>query len=260
MQRSNLRFFWILPLLLALGCSSDEIRTEETYSILGQVLDETGEPAADVPVCLLFAVPTEGFDWPPEGIRGVVDELVDSMRVNRPNPAIDITHIVFQIAEPGQCALRILDGDGSLVRTLLEDYPVQVGNYEVTWNLRDEEGIRLPNGIYRSRLELVRQDSMKRFISEPILINFVAPSDFEPNVVTDGEGGFEIPYRDLHIGAEIPSTMDSSTPEAWYTLPDSLWLQAGGSHAWTRLKVKIDNLDSNQSVTLQLPPPRGGQR
>lgn len=255
MERHNLRLLWILILLPALGCSSGDIQTEETYSILGQVLDEAGDPAADVPICLLFAVPSSEPGWPPEDYRGVADDFVDSLRVNHPNPAIDITHIAYQIVEPCICSLRILDGHGSLVRTLLEDYSAQVGQYESTWNLRDDEGVRLPNGIYHSRLELVRQDSMKRFISEPILINFIATSDFEPYVQTDGEGRFEIPYDDLHIGAEIPYTTDFSTPETWYTLPDSLWIQAGGSQAWTRLKVQVADLVSNQSVTLQLPAP-----
>jgi hypothetical protein len=247
------RAFLVLILLLTMGCGTNNVTPEETYSIQGEVLDRGGDPMADVPISILFALDGSDADWPPEGLVLRTATFTDTLLQNHPNPAIDITWIAYRITRSSLCSLRILDGHDNLVRTLIDDQVVDfIGNHEIMWNLKDEAGDRIPNGLYRARLDLVQDDSMKRFISAPILVNNLTTYNAVPNVVSDAEGRFEIPYADLHVGSEIPFTTHSSTPEAWHTLPDSLWLQTNVSGDWTRFKVKLDATDANLPVILQL--------
>lgn len=68
-----------------------------------------------------------------------------------PNPLRDSTTLRFYIAERAPVSLRIFDPTGRLVRTLLDwEYPA--GSHDVTWDGRNDHGVRVPGGVYLCRL------------------------------------------------------------------------------------------------------------
>ena len=70
---------------------------------------------------------------------------------NFPNPFNPTTEIVFTMARAGQAALRIYDGQGRLITTLL-DGGVREGENRVTWDGRDTSGQAMATGVYFYRL------------------------------------------------------------------------------------------------------------
>jgi len=79
-----------------------------------------------------------------------------------PNPFNPHTRIRFILAR-GECTdLSVFDAIGRRVRSLLADYPLDSGSYELTWDGRDDQGRELPSGLYFCRLETGnRKESIK---------------------------------------------------------------------------------------------------
>jgi hypothetical protein len=68
-----------------------------------------------------------------------------------PNPFNPRTTIAFELADPGQIALAIVDLRGRLVR-VLESGPRPTGRHQATWDGLDREGRAVPAGTYFCRL------------------------------------------------------------------------------------------------------------
>jgi hypothetical protein len=82
---------------------------------------------------------------------------VGSLGQNYPNPFNPETTIRFEVpgGENGRAhvSLRVYDLRGRLVRTLVDE-ELLPGRHEVVWDGRDEEGRRVPSGLYLYRLGL----------------------------------------------------------------------------------------------------------
>jgi|GEM_PF-782168 len=66
---------------------------------------------------------------------------------NSPNPSQGATRTAFDLPEPGEVRIRILDLNGRAVRVLTDSwYPA--GHHEVSWNARDISGDPVSAGIY----------------------------------------------------------------------------------------------------------------
>lgn len=66
--------------------------------------------------------------------------------------------IAFGLRRDDHVSIEILDGHGRVVRTLVSDRAVRRGYRGFTWNGRGDGGRRLPDGVYKARVELADAD------------------------------------------------------------------------------------------------------
>ena len=71
---------------------------------------------------------------------------------NSPNPFNPQTEISFTLAEPGHVRVQVHDLAGRLVKTLA-DRSMDRGTQSMTWEGRDDSGMRVPSGVYFLRLQ-----------------------------------------------------------------------------------------------------------
>ena len=83
----------------------------------------------------------------PSGSSSNVSQLVG----NTPNPFNPRTVVRFDLATGGKAQLCIYDTSGRLVRTLVDD-AMTPGPHRATWDGTDDQGRRLPAGVYWSQL------------------------------------------------------------------------------------------------------------
>lgn len=71
---------------------------------------------------------------------------------NRPNPVARGTEIRYSIPTAQRVTLKVYDLTGSLVRTLM-DGRVEAGEHIISWNGCDDQGLKLPSGVYFYQLK-----------------------------------------------------------------------------------------------------------
>jgi len=71
--------------------------------------------------------------------------------------------IDYSLAKPSHVSLRIYSVAGRLVRDMVGE-PQAAGKYDVTWNLRDNGGRRVPAGVYLYRLVADQWSSQKKVV------------------------------------------------------------------------------------------------
>jgi flagellar hook assembly protein FlgD len=72
---------------------------------------------------------------------------------SRPNPFTTETTIGLELPQADSpVVLGVYDAAGRRVRTIL-DRPTASGHFDATWDGRDENGVRLPAGVYYARLK-----------------------------------------------------------------------------------------------------------
>lgn len=95
----------------------------------------------------------------------------------------DRSEITYRMTEGGSVTLRILDGAGMVVRTLVKEQPGAAGVYRDGWNGKDETGQDVPDGRYRWEILPVYEDGTPSQVRRgPLLVDRVAPtlSDVSP--------------------------------------------------------------------------------
>lgn len=80
-----------------------------------------------------------------------------------PNPFGPATTIRYSIAEPGPVSLSIYDVRGRRVRSLVTGAQ-PAGTHSVSWNGRDEHGVRVSSGIYFVRLQRAGEVRRRRLV------------------------------------------------------------------------------------------------
>ncbi|MEO0021389.1 MAG: FlgD immunoglobulin-like domain containing protein, partial [candidate division WOR-3 bacterium] len=60
--------------------------------------------------------------------------------------------LAWQLPAGGRVRLTVYDASGRLVRTILSG-ELAAGRYQAYWDLTDEQGRRVANGLYLCRLE-----------------------------------------------------------------------------------------------------------
>ncbi len=80
------------------------------------------------------------------GVQPVVPEAL-ALLPNSPNPFRERTEIGFALPKEGVVTLRVYNGLGQTVRTLLSGRQ-SAGSHSVWWDGRDESGKRVPGGVY----------------------------------------------------------------------------------------------------------------
>jgi MFS family permease len=94
----------------------------------------------------------EGDAGPPTGIGGPAS--APGLRIAQPvpNPFSVSARVAFHVPEQGAVSLVVYDVQGRSVKTLARgSHPA--GDYEATWDGKDERGRRVASGVYFLRLE-----------------------------------------------------------------------------------------------------------
>jgi len=104
-------------------------------------------------------------------VRAARTGLAASPRVTRllppaPNPMGNAATVRFETAVAGRVALVALDVSGRRVRTLL-DGPIDPGRHELLWSGQDDQGRRLPAGVYWLRLAAPDRTETRRLAKLP---------------------------------------------------------------------------------------------
>ncbi len=164
------------PLFLNLGTTlSVAERYSHSYQGNAQMIDHILVNAEDIPGTALDAVHVNtGFadkssDHDPLIARIPVPLRIDQLSLNQtesvgdsahlqlsqnsPNPVGETTHISYLLRRPGMVQLRIFNIAGQLVRTLVDTYQDR-GRHQFAWNLVDQGGKAVSNGIYCYQLRM----------------------------------------------------------------------------------------------------------
>jgi len=81
-----------------------------------------------------------------------------------PNPSYNRSIIRYSLPEKEQISLLIYDISGRIVRTLINGASQGFGVYTVVWDGCDENGMRLPSGIYFYQLKTMHSSITKNMV------------------------------------------------------------------------------------------------
>jgi endonuclease I len=99
---------------------------------------------------------------------GVGDPLATTatlrLRANVPNPFQSRTTLVFDLARRGPVTLRLYDVRGRVVRTLAAGEVMAAGNHHLDWNGEDDNGSRVPAGLYFCNVEAGAEQAVRRVV------------------------------------------------------------------------------------------------
>jgi hypothetical protein len=87
----------------------------------------------------------------------------DVLLTNYPNPFSVQTLIEYELVEDAKVTLNILDLNGKLVKTLV-DQPESAGIKQVTWDARNESGNQVETGIYIYQLKVGNRSLGKKML------------------------------------------------------------------------------------------------
>ena len=198
--RNILALMLTAALLAVTGCGNDGTAPALEDGLVGQVTDSEGNPVADAAIGLIFAT-------------------------DLPDPfAKPQTGIGFQLPDSSQVTLLILDAASDVVRTLIDD-TLPGGTHSILWDATDDQGARVPNGLYWSVLivEGVETDRSPLFLIDPD-----PASLFErANTHTDADGHFLIPRALVPAGVVIPVTDEQGGLLGDYPISRTVTLEVG---------------------------------
>lgn len=86
-----------------------------------------------------------------------------NIKGNFPNPAQDRTEIEFNIPNSGKVSIVLYDNNGKIMQTL-ENQSCSAGNNSMTWNCRDLNGNRVPNGIFFYEVRFGNEIQKKKMV------------------------------------------------------------------------------------------------
>jgi len=69
-----------------------------------------------------------------------------------PNPGVRVMSIRYQVATASDVSLCVYDAAGRLVRTVVSG-KCEPGYYTRVWDVRDDQGRRVPAGVYFVRFQ-----------------------------------------------------------------------------------------------------------
>ncbi len=99
------------------------------------------------------------------GQLGAFEKLPNTINLsqNYPNPFNAVTKIKYTLPKSGRVKLLIFNSIGELIRTLENKYQ-RIGNYEISWNGRNDTGQLVSSGTYFYQLEIDDNIIIKKMI------------------------------------------------------------------------------------------------
>jgi hypothetical protein len=110
----------------------------------------------------------------------------------------DVNEVGFDLSEPAEVTFSILDSEGNEVRRLVDNRELAGDTkHRFRWDGRDDEGVRVPDGIYRMRV--VRRDEGRVIdSSKRIRVDTVPPRvrlvSATPSVIAPGSSEVTLRY------------------------------------------------------------------
>ena len=93
---------------------------------------------------------------------------------NYPNPFSDNTHFVFEHNHPDEAldvSINIYSTSGSLVRKIRQSFtPSGSRSTEITWDGTDDNGAKIPSGLYVYRLDLATSSGIHESAYQKLVI------------------------------------------------------------------------------------------
>jgi hypothetical protein len=111
--------------------------------VVGNTLEEMLANVVAANAAYNPASPTEEEETPRRLVK---------LEQNHPNPFNPSTTIKFSVANEGHVELGVYDLSGRKVRTLVSEVR-EMGQYNVTWDGKDENGARMPSGLYFYKMD-----------------------------------------------------------------------------------------------------------
>ena len=88
----------------------------------------------------------------------------NSLGQNYPNAMDSQTTINFEIENNSQVSINVYDDKGNLVKTLIDNENQDAGKHTIIWDGKNNNGIKMPNGIYIYRLVTPNYSDSKRIL------------------------------------------------------------------------------------------------
>ncbi len=82
----------------------------------------------------------------------------------RPNPTSGATQFEFLMPASGPVNITVYDAQGRVVTNLIDHQPVDAGHHCVNWNCCDENGSRVPAGVYFVKLRTAANEDMRKLL------------------------------------------------------------------------------------------------
>ncbi|MCA9729263.1 MAG: T9SS type A sorting domain-containing protein, partial [Candidatus Eisenbacteria bacterium] len=123
------------------------------YVLEVEMEDFTGNPTE-------IDVTTE--DSPPVSLEVVPQFATEQLRA-MPNPFREETSLTYRLAGSSHVSVAIFDTAGRQVRKLVDD-DRNVGTHTLRWDGRDDDGRRLPQGIYYQRFAADGKERIQRLV------------------------------------------------------------------------------------------------
>jgi hypothetical protein len=95
--------------------------------------------------------------------RGTSERRDVQLLQNAPNPFCDATEITFFITDATPVRLTVYDVTGRRLKDIVEAQ-LATGQYVVVWDATDEQGARVPSGIYFYQLEINGYRETRRLV------------------------------------------------------------------------------------------------
>ncbi len=82
----------------------------------------------------------------------------------RPNPAVGVTALEFQMPARSSIDIAVYDAQGRVVTRLIDHQPVDAGHHRVAWNCCDGHGNRVPAGVYFVKLRTAESEYLRKLL------------------------------------------------------------------------------------------------
>jgi len=128
----------------------------------GDATAQAGNSGTDYGELIAFAEVTATVGS--EVLLGVEPSTVWHVRVGSPlpNPARDGVTMSVELDRSSTCRVEIVDVQGRCIRTL--DVALAPGAHEISWDLRDDHGQRVPVGVYLAHAAVVDRELTRRIV------------------------------------------------------------------------------------------------
>ena len=118
----------------------------------------------------------------------------------------DVSVVGFDLSEPAEVTFSIVDSEGQEVRRIVEDRRLAGdAHHRFRWNGRDDDGARVPDGVYRMRVVRRQEGKIINSLKE-IDVDTVPPrvriTSARPNVISPGEPGQKPEVRIRYAGPQ----------------------------------------------------------
>ena len=165
---------------------------------------------------------------------------------NYPNPTDHFTVIGFAIPKETFIRLEVVDrNDSTKIMKTLKTSLLAPGRYSVNWNGRDENGVYVPNNIYKYRLITDSLSLTKNLFIDDVFPEF---SKTTPIARSNIKGEIIVDYDVFPIGISTPYLDEQGNLLGTITIPNEISLiVTKGDFTSSVKKVTIDD---NQPMEL----------